>query len=242
MKLAFRNRLGLFLRVLSLQSSWSFRFMQGLGFFYVLSRWLEKNISENLRDGLRRHLGFFNTHPFMAPYLVGVVARLEEDGHPLAGISAKDALMSPMGAIGDSFFWGSLRPLFIVIGLGIALTSPWLGIAFTLVGFNIFSIYVRWDLLGKGYENAENPLDFISDRHFRGAAHGGQIILIPALGFLLGLAVFGFASPVFGIAAFITALTAFSLGLGTFRAILLVTAVMLLMVFLGLELDTTWLV
>lgn len=215
--------------------------MQGLGFYYILSRWLEGNIQGNIRDGLRRHLGFFNTHPFMAPYLIGVVARLEKEGDPLAGISAKDALMNPMGAIGDGFFWGSLRPLLIVIGLGIALTSPWLGIAFTLIGFNIFSLYIRWDLLGKGYENAHNPLDFISDRHFRGAAYGAQIILIPALGFLLGLAVFSFASPWLGAAAFVTALIAFSLGLETFQAVLLAAAVMLIMVFMGLEMETTWL-
>ena len=241
MKLSFKDRAGFLVKSLFLQGSWSFRHLQGLGFFYSISGWLERNVEDSTRSALRRHLGFFNTHPFMAPYLIGVVARLEKEGDPLGSISAKDILMSPLAALGDSLFWGTLRPLFIIIGLGISLYTPWLGIAYILISFNLFNIWTRWALLGKGFDNAKSPLDFISDRNYRGAVQGAQLIIIPALGFLFGLAAFRFASPAFSFIIFGLSLLLFSRGWGTFRTFLVVFVVALIIGWMGFGSELTWL-
>ncbi len=177
----------------------------------------------------------------MAPYLLGVVARLEKEGDPLGSISAKDILMSPLAALGDSLFWGSLRPMFIIIGLGISMHTPWLGIAYILVSFNLFSIWTRWVLLGKGFDNARNPLDFISEGNFRGAVQGAQLIIIPALGFLLGLAAFRFESPAFSFIIFGLSLLLFSRGWGTFRTFSVVFVVVVILGWMGFGSELTWL-
>lgn len=105
-----------------LQAAWSFRGMQSLGFAYamdpVLSRLYEGNA---YRAAVRRHLEFFNTHPFLASAVLGASIRLEADGQGEAAVGRlKGALMGPYGAVGDSFYWGALKPFLVIATLHLA--------------------------------------------------------------------------------------------------------------------------
>lgn len=115
-----------------LQASWNFRRMQNAGFCYAflpVIRALYPDASER-RRAAQRHLEFFNTHPYCAPIILGVVARLEEeavgrqaDGSPEAG-RVKSVMMGPLAAFGDTVFWATLRPALALLGAGVVLLSP----------------------------------------------------------------------------------------------------------------------
>ena len=90
--------------------------MQNIGFAYCMMPALKKLYSgDDLKQAAKRHLEFFNTHPYLAASLLGASIRIEED--IAAGTRSPDdvrtfkrVMMGPMAAIGDSFFWASLRP------------------------------------------------------------------------------------------------------------------------------------
>ncbi|HEX8433959.1 PTS system mannose/fructose/sorbose family transporter subunit IID [Archangium sp.] len=109
--------LRVFLRSLFLQASWNPQGMQNLGLAYALYPALERLYPEQqaLETAVRRHLVFFNTHPYVAAAIVGGVlyheqriARGEEP--PDKVVAFKAALMGPLAALGDGFFWLSLKP------------------------------------------------------------------------------------------------------------------------------------
>jgi len=104
--------LGIFFRSLTIQISFNFRTMQGLGFaFSMLPVMFARKDSEHREKEvfLLRHLQMFNTNPYLVSAVVGSVVRIEEDGDGVREAEdLKKALMGPYAAIGDSFFWGAL--------------------------------------------------------------------------------------------------------------------------------------
>jgi PTS system mannose-specific IID component len=106
-----------FLRSFFLQASWNPQGMQNLGLAYALFPALEALYSDRERqlEALRRHLTFFNTHPYVAAAIVGGVVFHEEkiargEESPERVVAFKAALMGPLAALGDGFFWLSLKP------------------------------------------------------------------------------------------------------------------------------------
>jgi mannose PTS system EIID component len=105
------------LRSLALQASWNPKGMQNLGLAYSLFPALEQLYPDKKEQeaAVQRHLVFFNTHPYVAAAIVGGVlyheqriARGEEP--PDKVVAFKAALMGPLAALGDGFFWLSLKP------------------------------------------------------------------------------------------------------------------------------------
>jgi PTS system mannose-specific IID component len=186
-RLSFRLRLGILIRSLAVQGSWSFRSMQQLGFFFVLAPHLARRAPDP-GAALRREMAFFNTHPVMSCYLAGVVARLEQEGRGEAALAARAALMGPLGAVGDSFFWATLRPLAVLAGAAVALMNLWAGAAVLLLAWNVPALWTRWILIGAGWDHADDPAEGIVERA-QEAWPGRLAPLVPVLAaFLLGLA------------------------------------------------------
>lgn len=147
------------LRALFLQAAWNFERMQHLGFCFALLPLLRRLHPEpgspERREALRRHLEFFNTHPVMAAAILGAVARLEAEGQGGAAHSCKMALMGSYGAIGDSFFWGALRPAAGIVGAAVGLLWAGVGLpggtgaaaavgpAVALVLYNVPQLWLR---------------------------------------------------------------------------------------------------
>jgi PTS system mannose-specific IID component len=109
--------LRVFVRSLFLQAAWNPAGMQNLGLAYAVYPALQRLYPEKAAQeaAVRRHLVFFNTHPYVAAAIVGGVlfheqriARGEET--PDKVVAFKAALMGPLAALGDGFFWLSLRP------------------------------------------------------------------------------------------------------------------------------------
>jgi PTS system mannose-specific IID component len=119
-------------RSLFLQASWNPQGMQNLGLAYALYpalRHLYPDSSE-LKRSVARHLAFFNTHPYVAAALLGGI--LHHESRIAAGLETEEsvvafkaALMGPLAALGDGFFWLSLRPF---AGAFCAACVPLLGV------------------------------------------------------------------------------------------------------------------
>jgi PTS system mannose-specific IID component len=146
-----------FLRSLSLQASWNPKGMQNLGLAYAVFPALEQLYPDKkaLEAAVQRHLVFFNTHPYVAAAIVGGVlyheqriARGEEP--PDKVIAFKTALMGPLAALGDGFFWLSLKP---AVGAVCAALVPvlheWAALLFLLL-YNLvhFTLRARFYWMG----------------------------------------------------------------------------------------------
>lgn len=150
-----------FLRSLFLQASWNPKGMQNLGLAYAVYPALKDFYPEEdkLHAAVKRHLVFFNTHPYVAAAIVGGVLYHEDrirrgEETPDRVVSFKAALMGPLAALGDGFFWLSLKP---AVGALCAALVPilrgWAPVLF-LVLYNAvhFSLRARlfWMGLSKG--------------------------------------------------------------------------------------------
>lgn len=120
-----------FLRSLFLQASWNPQGMQNLGLAYAVYPALKRLYpeAEARTAAVRRHLVFFNTHPYVAAAIVGGVLFHEEriargEESPERVVAFKAALMGPLAAVGDGFFWLSLKP---AVGAVCASLVPFLG-------------------------------------------------------------------------------------------------------------------
>ncbi len=160
--------LSVFMRSFFIQSSWGFGKMQGLGFASAIEPGLEHIFKDRARrlDALKRHLVFFNTQPYMASPVLGAALRLEEEASDNGGkISAapdfKARVAGPYGALGDSFFWGSLRPMCSCAGALVSLAFGFWGIISFLLSFNIMHCWMRWHGLNQGYRLGPSVVSYI---------------------------------------------------------------------------------
>jgi len=163
-----RSILKVFLGSFFLQSSWSFEKMQGLGFAAAIAPAIKDvfNNGGSFISAMRRHLAFYNAHPYMASPVLGASIRLEEKGKngecPAdAGARLKTMVMGPYGALGDSFYWGSVRPLASCLGVLSAILWGLWGILVFLAVYNSFHIWMRWDGLLKGYRLGEGVIGYV---------------------------------------------------------------------------------
>lgn len=170
------ERAAVFRRSMLLQAGWNFEGMQNLGFLYAIEPGLRRvhRDPERLKRALMRHLGFFNTQPYMAGFAVGACLGLEEavaragaDAEEAAAVQAvermKRALGSALAALGDPFYWGTLRPATAAWTLvawlafwSAGLPAPvfW-GAALGLAAFNAPALWTRWAGPRLGYERGE---------------------------------------------------------------------------------------
>ena len=153
------------------QSSWSFEKMQGLGFaaaIYPALVDIYPEEGESRRAALKRHMAYYNAHPYMASPILGAVINIEEsasrsDCDPDMGVKLKSTLMAPYGAIGDMFFWGGIRPLASCLGIMSALLWGLWGPVVFLAVYNLFHFWMRWRGLRKGYELGPGVAGYIKD-------------------------------------------------------------------------------
>ncbi len=118
------ERAGVLWRSLFLQAAWNPRGMQNVGFCFAMLPVLRRRGAdkEARRAFLKRHLGFFNTNPTLASYVLGAAAAAEAAGadETVAG-RLKKGLSSPLGMAGDALLWGALRPLAATVAVLLAL-------------------------------------------------------------------------------------------------------------------------
>jgi PTS system mannose-specific IID component len=161
--------LRVFLRSLFLQASWNPAGMQNLGLAYAVFPALQRLYPEQAarEAAVRRHLVFFNTHPYVAAAIVGGVlfheqriARGEEP--PDKVVAFKAALMGPLAALGDGFFWLSLRPAVgAVCAALVPVLDAWAAVLF-LVLYNSVHLFLRARLYWLGLSLGDRLVEAVA--------------------------------------------------------------------------------
>ena len=178
------SMISIFLRSLTIQLSFNFRTMQGLGFaFSMLPLKLKK-------DFIAKHLQMFNTNPYLAPAIIGSVVKIEEKGDGAGKADdIKSALMGPYAAIGDSFFWGALRLFSSAFAVLLAVHGSILvPLTFMLI-FSPAQLLVRINGFIKGYHLGMDGFNYIRALDLPGVSsrlHYGSLFIIGLLA-VLGL-------------------------------------------------------
>jgi len=141
-------------RSLLLQASFNYERMQACGWLYSMLPALKKihKDKDDLSTSMKMHMEFFNTHPFLVTFIMGIVAAMgenKENPDTIRGI--KVATMGPLGGIGDALFWLTLLPICAGIGSAIALDGSVAGPIVFLIVFNIVHFGLRFGLMHYGY-------------------------------------------------------------------------------------------
>ncbi|MBE0618034.1 MAG: PTS system mannose/fructose/sorbose family transporter subunit IID, partial [Proteobacteria bacterium] len=182
-----------FCRSLCLQASWSFQGMQSLGFAYAMGPALRRlyGAEDAYRLAVQRHLEFFNTHPFLAAAVLGAAVRLEADGgegSAQAVRKLKSGLMGPCGAVGDSLYWGSLKPLLVVAALHLAYRGVWWAPVAFLTVFTACNLTGRACGFFQGYRRGLGVAEVLSRLDLLTWARRGKVLCAVLLGALVAAA------------------------------------------------------
>ncbi len=162
-----RDLVAVFLRSFFIQLGWNFKSLLSIGLCFAIVP-VAKRVcitEEEYKQFFKRHLNFFNAHPFFASYALGSIARMEEERALKGDVTTdqiehfKNAIIGPLGAVGDQYFWAAVKPSAILIGmLGVAIahTVPlkMAALVVMLLIYNIPHLYVRIRGLIYGYRQS----------------------------------------------------------------------------------------
>ncbi|MFP3014157.1 MAG: PTS mannose transporter subunit IID [Arsenophonus sp.] len=183
-----------FLRSNFFQGSWNFERIQALGFCFsmipVIRRLYPQNTKER-KQAIKRHLEFFNTHPYIAAPILGVTMAMEEqrangaeiDDSAINGI--KVGLMGPLASVGDPIFWGTVRPVFAALGAGIAMSGSLFGPLLFFIFFNIVRLLTRYYGIIYGYKKGLHIVQDISGGLLQKMTEGASILGLFVMGALV---------------------------------------------------------
>lgn len=141
------------------QGSWNYERMQNGGFCYAMIPAIKK-LYKNKDDqiaALKRHLEFYNTHPYLTGPVLGVVLALEEaraNGEPVDDATiqgVKVGMMGPLAGVGDPVFWFTVRPLLGALGASLALSGSIAGPILFFVLWNVIRLAFLWYTQEAGY-------------------------------------------------------------------------------------------
>lgn len=141
-------------RSLFLQASFNYERMQAAGWLYSIMPGLEKihNNKEDLSGSMEHNLEFFNTHPFLVTFVMGIVLAMEQKKTDINSIRAvRVAAMGPLGGIGDAIFWYTLVPITAGITANMAMQGSVFGPILFLLIFNAVQFGVRYFLMYWSY-------------------------------------------------------------------------------------------
>ena len=158
--LSKKDRMAVAWRHQFLQGSWNYERMQNGGWCYSMVPAIKKLYSkkEDQVAALKRHMEFYNTHPYVSAPVIGVTLALEEDRANGAKVEdaaiqgVKVGMMGPLAGVGDPVFWFPLRPILGALGASLALGGSILGPLLFFFGWNIIRMLFLWYTQEFGYK------------------------------------------------------------------------------------------
>jgi mannose/fructose/N-acetylgalactosamine-specific phosphotransferase system component IID len=190
-----RDLFRVFGRALLIQSSWSYERLQSLGFAFAIEPVLRKLYPDQAEYESRLwiHLEYFNTQPYLASFILGAVIRMEEDRTTGRNVSEdvsslKAALMAPLGALGDTFFWGALKPFAAVVAVALLMTGHWWAPLLYLLFYNICHVGLRVGMLFWGYRSGGDAMALMARYSLMNMAKRLKLITLTVLGGMIGMA------------------------------------------------------
>lgn len=159
-KLSKKDRMSVAWRHQFLQGSWNYERMQNGGWCYAIIPAIKKLYSnkDDRIAALKRHMEFYNTHPYVSAPVMGVTLALEEerangiDINDQAIQGVKVGMMGPLAGVGDPVFWFTLRPILGALGASLALSGNIVGPLLFFFAWNIIRIAFLWYTQEFGYK------------------------------------------------------------------------------------------
>ncbi|MGX7199761.1 PTS system mannose/fructose/sorbose family transporter subunit IID [Enterococcus nangangensis] len=191
--LSKKDRLAVAWRSTFIQGSWNYERMQNGGWCYSLIPAIKKlyKSDEDRKAALKRHLEFFNTHPYLASPIIGVTLALEEEranGAPIDDVAiqgVKIGMMGPLAGVGDPVFWFTVRPMLGALGASLALTGNILGPIIFFVFWNLIRWAFMWYTQEFGYKAGSKITDDLSGGLLQKVTKGASILGMFVLGSLV---------------------------------------------------------
>lgn len=153
-------------RSLFLQGSFNYERMQSAGWLYGILPGLEKihTNKEDLATSMSHNLEFFNTHPFLVTFVMGIVLSLEQNKVDIPTIRAvRVAAMGPLGGIGDALFWFTLVPITAGITSNMAISGNVFAPFLFLIIFNVFQFVIRYWLMNLSYKMGTDAITLLTE-------------------------------------------------------------------------------
>ncbi|KKA45386.1 MULTISPECIES: PTS N-acetylgalactosamine transporter subunit IID [unclassified Salinivibrio] len=174
-------------RSLLLQASFNFERMQASGWLYGLLPALKKihTNRSDLSKAMKGHMGFFNTHPFLVTFVMGIVLAMERSKQNVNSIqSTKIAVGAPLGGIGDAMFWLTLLPICGGIGADLALQGSIMGAVVFFCLFNVVHFGLRFGLAHYAYRMGVAAIPLIK-ANTKKVGHAASIVGMTVIGALV---------------------------------------------------------
>ena len=158
--LSLADRRAVCMRHQYLQGSWNYERMQNGGWCYSMIPAIKK-LYPNKDDqiaALKRHLEFYNTHPYVSAPVIGVTLALEEgraNGEPIDDQTiqgVKVGMMGPLAGVGDPVFWFTVRPILGALGASLALGGSIVGPLLFFILWNVIRLAFLWYTQEVGYK------------------------------------------------------------------------------------------
>ena len=192
-KLTKADRRSVMLRSQFLQGSWNYERMQNGGWAYSLIPALKKLYpnKDDASAALKRHLEFFNTHPYIAAPILGVTLALEEER--ANGVQIDDAaiqgvkvgMMGPLAGIGDPVFWFTVRPILGAIAASLATGGSVIAPLFFFFVWNIVRVAFLWYTQEFGYQKGSEITKDLSGGILQTITKGASILGMFVMGILV---------------------------------------------------------
>lgn len=179
------------MRSLYLQGSFNYERMQAAGWLFGILPGLKKihTNKEDLAASMSHNLEFFNTHPFLVTFVMGIVLSLEQQKADIATIRAvRVAAMGPLGGIGDAIFWFTLVPIAAGISANMALDGSMIAPFVFLAIFNVVQFGIRFWLMNWSYKFGTNAIGMLTAnaKEFTRAASILGVIVVGSMASLFG--------------------------------------------------------
>lgn len=182
--LSKRDRLAVAWRSTFIQGSWNYERMQNGGWAFSMIPAIKKlyKTKEERTAALKRHLEFFNTHPYIASPILGVTLALEEEranGAPVDDVAiqgVKVGMMGPLAGVGDPVFWFTIRPMLGALGASLAMGGNILGPIIFFLGWNIIRWSFMWYTQEFGYKAGSKITDDLSGGLLQDVTKGASIL------------------------------------------------------------------
>ena len=149
-----------------LQASFNYERMQAAGWLYGILPGLEKihTDKDDLAASMTHNMEFFNIHPFLVTFAMGICLSLEQKKADIPTIRAvRVSLMGPLGGIGDALFWMTLVPILAGITSQMAIAGNIAGPIVFLLIFNIIQFAIRFGLMNWSYKMGTQAIDALMD-------------------------------------------------------------------------------
>lgn len=188
-----KDRISVWLRSNFIQGSWNYERMQNGGWAYSMIPALKKlyKTKEDRAAALKRHLEFFNTHPYLASPIIGVTLALEEDranGAPIDDVTiqgVKVGMMGPLAGIGDPVFWFTVKPIIGALAATMAISGNILGPILYFVLWNVIRLGFMWYTQEFGYKAGSRISEDLSGNLLQNVTKGASILGMFILGSLV---------------------------------------------------------